>query len=243
MARAHPTFKATDVFSELKRHADPVKAKVLSGFFKTGKGQYGEGDQFLGITVPVQRKIAQEFKGLELKEIETLIRSPIHEARLTGFIILGDSIKKGDEAVHKKVFDFYMSHTECVNNWDLVDSTARDIVGGYLYEYKKDRKILYRLVSSKNIWERRIAIISTFYFIGKNDFGDTIHISELLLKDTHDLIHKAVGWMLREMGKRNKIEVIGFLNMHAPRMPRTMLRYAIEKLNSKERLKYMTKKK
>ncbi len=231
--------RAESVLAELKKHADPIKAKILSGFFKTGKGEYGEGDQFLGITVPIQRKIAQEYKDIELREVEKLMQSPFHEARLTGLLILVYKIKNSNELTHKAVFDFYLRHTASVNNWDLVDSTARDIVGGYIFEYTKDKKILYKLVRSKQIWERRIAIIATFYFIARNDFEDTIKISEILMSDTHDLIHKAVGWMLREMGKRDQKILISFLEKHAHKMPRTMLRYSIERFSPDIRRTYL----
>jgi len=231
--------RAESVLAELKKHADPIKANILSGFFKTGKGEYGEGDQFMGITVHVQRKIAQEYKDMELHEVEKLIQNSFHEARLTGLLILVYKVKNANELMRKAVFDFYMGHTASVNNWDLVDSTARDIVGGYIFEYTKDRNTLYKLVRSKQIWERRIAIIATFYFIARNDFEDTVKISKILLSDTHDLIHKAVGWMLREMGKRDQEVLISFLKKHAHEMPRTMLRYSIERLSPDIRRTYL----
>ncbi|MEK7609711.1 MAG: DNA alkylation repair protein [Patescibacteria group bacterium] len=231
--------KTSEVKRELLKRANPIKAKLLSGFFKTGKGEYGEGDKFLGIMVPVQRIIAKKFKDLPLNEVRKLINDQYHEVRLTGLLILIYKIKRANEVTHKTVTDFYLSNTKQINNWDLVDVTARDIVGGYLYDFNKDRKILYKLARSKNLWERRIATISTFYFIGKNDFSDSIRIAEILLTDNHDLIHKAVGWMLREMGKRDKKELIKFLKKHAREMPRTMLRYSIERLNLREKEKYM----
>lgn len=238
--------KAKSVKKELLKRANPAKAKLLAGFFKTGKGDYGEGDRFLGIMVPTQREIARRYKDLPLKEVEKLIRDPYHEVRLTGLLMLTYKVRvmsgrtQGtNEAERKSIFDFYLKNTKRINNWDLVDVTVRDIVGAYLFDFKKSRKVLYKLARSRDIWERRIAIISTSYFIGKNDFKDAIKIAAILLADKHDLIHKAVGWMLREVGKRDKKILVSFLNQHAHHMPRTMLRYAIEKFGERERRKYL----
>lgn len=226
-----------ELIKDLQKLADPKKAKLLQGFFKTGKGEYGEGDIFLGITVPISRKIAQKHSDLSMKEISKLIKSKIHEERLIALLILVHNYQSNP----KKVFDFYVKNTKYINNWDLVDLSAGYIVGGYLKN--QDRDILITLAKSKNLWERRIAIISTFYFIRfQKDYKWTFKIAEILLLDKHDLIHKAVGWMLREVGKnisQEKEEI--FLKKHYKKMPRTMLRYAIERFDPKLRAHYMVK--
>ena len=212
-------------------------------FFKTGPGQYGEGDQFLGITVPDQRKVAQKYKGLSLRDAEKLLKSKWHEVRLTALIILVNQFKKGDLPKKKEIYEFYLSHTARINNWDLVDTSARDIVGGYIYYNQELLPTLDHLAISKSLWERRIAIIATFYFLMKGEPDVTIKLSKILLHDKEDLMHKAVGWMLREMGKRCDRQVlIGFLDQHAHEMPRTTLRYAIEHLDPPTRKKYLTMK-
>jgi 3-methyladenine DNA glycosylase AlkD len=237
-----------NLLKEFEQKRNPQKAKLLSGFFKTGKGEYGEGDVFLGLTVPEQRILAKKYKNLELKDIQKLIDSKIHEHRLTGLIILtykyeeienSNIDEKKKEASKKTIFDFYLKNTKKINNWDLVDVTAPRIVGKYLLD--KDRKILYSLAESSNLWEKRIAIVSTYWFIRNHEFQDTIKISEMLLKDKHDLIHKAVGWMLREVGKKDENVLKYFLDEHHKHLPRTMLRYAIERLTENERNKYMKK--
>ncbi|MCC7570405.1 DNA alkylation repair protein [Candidatus Micrarchaeota archaeon] len=215
------------------------KSKIYSKYFKTGKGEYGEGDIFIGVTVPNQRIIAKKYKDFSLSDVSKLLKSKIHEHRLTALFILVYKFKKSDEKTKKKIYNLYLKHTKYVNNWDLVDSSAHYIVGAYLFD--KDRTVLYGLAKSKNLWEKRISIISTYYFISKNDFKDTLKISEFLLHDTHDLIHKAVGWMLREIGKRNMETEEKFLLKHYKTMPRTMLRYAIEKFPEKKRKYYMAK--
>ena len=222
-----------DVIQELQSKKDKNQAVILSRFFKTGKGQYGEGDIFLGIKVPIQRKIAKSYTDISFKDIQKLLNSKIHEYRLTGLFIL---IEKEDK---EKVFNLYLKNTKNINNWDLVDLSAPKILGGYLKDKKRD--ILYSLAISDNLWERRISIVSTFAFIKENDFKDTIKIAKILLNDKHDLIHKAVGWMLREVGKRDKELEKSFLNKYYRNMPRTMLRYSIEKFNPKEREFYMKK--
>lgn len=227
---------------ELKNKASFKKAKVLQGFFKTKVGQYGEGDVFLGVTVPVSRNIAVKYKKLSLLETGELLRSKIHEERLVALFILVHNFKEGGESEKKKIFNFYLKNTRFVNNWDLVDLSADKIVGSYLLN-KKDRRILYRLAESKNLWKRRIAIITTFNFIKNNQFKDTLNISELLLEDDHDLIHKAVGWMLREVGKRSLEVEEKFLRKHYRKMPRTMLRYAIERFPEVKRLDYLKESK
>lgn len=227
------------ILKELKSEKNAEQARLLSGFFKTGKGQYGEGDIFWGIKVPVTRGISKKFKEASLEDIQGLLDSKIHEHRMTGMFILIERYKKADDK--KEIYDFYLKNTKNINNWDLVDLTAPNIVGNFLLENKKERKILYSLVKSNNLWERRIAVLSTFTLLRNKEYGDTIKISEILLKDKHDLIHKAVGWMLREMGKRDKEVEVKFLEKYYKVMPRTMLRYAIEKFDLKEREKYMKK--
>ncbi len=225
---------------DLLRLSDPEKAKKLSGFFKTGKGQYGEGDIFLGIPVPEQRKVAKKYRDLPLSDVQELLSSKIHEHRLTALIILVSKYEKADDSGKKEIFSFYLKNTENINNWDLVDLSAPKIVGDYLFN--KDTSILFKLAKSDNLWERRIAILSTFTFIRNNDFEDALSISELLLHDEHDLIHKAVGWMLREIGKRDQEIEERFLNKHCMQMPRTMLRYAIEKFDKNKRKFYLAQK-
>jgi len=229
-----------DIIKEFQKLENPEKAIHLQRFFKTGKGQYGEGDIFLGITVPEQRKIANKFN-LSLDELQKLLDSKIHEHRLTSLFILNKKFKKADKREKQEIFDFYLKNVNKsnINNWDLVDSSAHKIIGNFLED--KDRKILYNLAKSKNLWEKRISIISAFWFIKNNEFQDAINLAEILLNDKHDLIHKAVGWMLREIGKRDKSVLINFLNKHLKKMPRTMLRYSIEKLNKNEKQKYMKK--
>ena len=229
--------KSFDVEKALKAKANKAKSQLLSRFFKTGKGEYGEGDVFLGITVPEQRLIAKEFIGIPLEEVQKLLQSPVHECRFTALLVLTYKYPKADEKEKKKIFNFYVKNTKYINNWDLVDVTCYKIVGAYLYD--KDRSILYKLVKSKSLWEKRIAIISTFYFIREKDFSDSLKIGEMLLKDKHNLIHKAVGWMLREVGKRDENVLHDFLKIHTKKMPRTMLRYAIEKLPEEFRRYYM----
>lgn len=222
---------------ELQKLQDPEKARILSGFFKTGKGQYGECDVFLGIKVPQQRKIAREFSGIPLDDVGELLKSNFHEFRLTSLLILVIKYKKENPDGRKEIVDFYLNNLENINNWDLVDSSAPYILGDFLMD--KDRSILYKLAKSNNLWERRIAILSTFAFIKNNQFDDALNISEILVADEHDLIHKAVGWMLREIGKRDvRIEEV-FLQKYCRKMPRTMLRYAIEKFSRDKRIYYL----
>ena len=223
---------------ELKKLADPEQAKTLQRFFKTGKKGYGEGDVFLGIKVPVQRKVAKKYD-FSLREIEELLHSKIHEHRLTSLFILIHRYQRADGNEKKKIFDLYLKNTKYINNWDLVDLSAPNIVGDYLLD--KSKNILYKLAKSKNIWEKRISVLSTYTFIRANKFGDTLKIAGILLKDKHDLIHKAVGWMLREVGKRNRAAEEKFLKKHYKQMPRTMLRYAIEKFDNKKKKFYMGK--
>jgi len=224
---------------ELDALTNQEKAVFLQRFFKTGKGEYGEGDQFLGLTVPESRKIAVKYKDLPFSEIKKLLVSKIHEYRLIALLILVNNFKTGDETGQKEIYKFYLDHTKYINNWDLVDLSADKIVGAYLLH--RPRKILYTLARSQNLWERRIAMISTYQFIKeKKEYKDTFQIAEILLLDKHDLIQKAVGWMLREVGKRaSKEALVKFLSKNYKQMPRTMLRYSIEHFPQKQRLKYI----
>ena len=227
------------ILKELKSKKNPVDAGILSWFFKTGKGQYGEGDVFWGIRVPVIREIVKKFKEASLKDIQELLNSKVHEHRLTGLLILVEKYKTGENK--KEIYDFYLKNAKNINNWDLVDLTAPNIVGKFILENKKERKILYSLVKSKNLWERRISILSTFTLLRDKEYEDTLKLSEMLLDDKHDLIHKAVGWMLRELGKRDKDVEIVFLEKYHKVMPRTMLRYSLEKFSPKEKQFFMSK--
>ena len=232
--------KASTISKELLKLSSPAKAEASSWFFKTSKGQYGHGDVFIGITVPEMRKIARKFKDLPLSEIKKLLSSKVHEHRFTALEILVFQFESADSKSRAKLVRFYLANKKFVNNWDLVDTSAKYILGMYLLN--TDRKVLYKLVTSENIWDRRIAIVATHAFIDQNDFADTLRLSEMLLNDTHDLIHKATGWMLREVGKHSPLVLKKFLNRHAHKMPRTMLRYAIEKFSETERKKYLLKR-
>lgn len=233
--------KASDVKNALQSIANPEKALLLQGFFKTGEGQYGEGDLFLGITVPQQRTIAKSFKELPLTEIETLLHEHFHECRLTALIILVNRFKKTKtDADRKLIVDLYLRNTAYINNWDLVDLSACYILGEYLLD--KDRSLIYRLAESDSLWEQRIAVLTTFTFIRNEDFADNLLIAEMLLNHKHDLMHKAIGWMLREIGKRNKSVLVDFLMQYSIQMPRTMLRYAIEKFPEEERQYFLKRK-
>jgi 3-methyladenine DNA glycosylase AlkD len=221
----------------LKKQSNPEQAKIYLRFFKTGRGEYGEGDKFVGVKVPVSRKIAKQFKDLSLAEIQALLNSKIHEERLIALFILIEQFRKADEAAKKFIYNFYLKNLERVNNWDLVDLSAEKIIGSFLLN--GDHKILYKLARSKNLWERRIAIMSTFYFIKSKSFETTLNISNILLSDKHDLIHKAVGWMLREIGNRDLRVEEDYLKKNYKNMPRTMLRYAIEKFPENKRQAYL----
>jgi 3-methyladenine DNA glycosylase AlkD len=225
--------KATDVVARLKKLGDAKDAAFLQRFFKTGPGEYAAGDTFLGVRVPQSRAVAKEFRALPVAEAFTLLESPLHEARLTALFILVAHFKQGDEALRKQIYDGYLARARFVNNWDLVDSSAPYIVGMYLLD--RPKSVLTKLAKSKLLWERRIAALGTFWFIRERRYDDAIRIAELLLHDEHDLIHKAVGWMLREIGNRDLAVLRAFLEAHAHEMPRTMLRYSIEKLPAAER--------
>lgn len=221
----------------LDRYADPAKAAVLQRFFKTGPGQYGAGDVFVGVTVPQTRQVARQQMAMSRENIERLLQSPIHEERMLALLILVEQFRRGTVAQRRAVVTLYLGQTARINNWDLVDLTADKILGHWLEN--RSRRPLYRLAVSKNIWERRIAIVSTFHFIRQGEYGDTLALAEILLHDQHELIHKAVGWMLREVGKRDEAVLRQFLDAHAAVMPRTMLRYAIERLSPAARARYM----
>ena len=223
--------------NSLKNLAEPKRAEVLLRFFQTQKGGYGEGDQFLGVTVPNQRKVAKKFDTLTSPDLKKLLQSSIHEHRLTSLFIMIRQFERGNHKQKKQLIDLYKKNLRYVNNWDLVDSSAPYLLGSFLRTRSKN--ILYQYARSPNLWRRRVGILSTFGFIKQGEYKDALAIANILLNDEHDLIHKAVGWMLREIGKLDKEELVAFLEKHYDTMPRTMLRYAIEKLNQKERAHYM----
>ena len=229
--------KASDLVSKLRSLGDPAIAEHSQRFFKTGPGEYGEGDKFLGIRVPKLRAEIRAARALTLSETLKLLRSPYHEARLLALLILVDRFKRGEESTRERIYRHYLEQTCYINNWDLVDSSAPQIVGGHLY--KRERSVLYRLVDSDNLWERRIAVMATLTFIREQSFADTLSLCEALIDDPEDLIHKASGWMLREVGNRDGKTERAFLRRHYQRMPRTMLRYAIEKFPAEERQRYL----
>lgn len=225
----------------LRRYASEERRLVNQRYFKTGKGQYGEHDTFIGVSVPHTRLVAKQFCTLEEAEVLKLLCSPIHELRLAALIMLVERFKKGDPSTQERIYKLYLKHMRYINNWDLVDSSSRDIVGGYLYS--RDRSPLYTWAASPNLWRRRIAVIATQYFIKQGETKDILSLATLLLADKEDLIHKAVGWMLREMGRENKAALLGFLDTYAARMPRTMLRYAIEHFSESQRKHYLSSSK
>ena len=226
-----------EIRTKLEKLADNERAEVLKRFFKTGPGEYAEGDVFLGIRVPVLRKLAKEYQTIATSEALELLKSSIHEERLLALFILVSAYAKGDESARKSIYELYLENTQFVNNWDLVDGSAEHIVGAFLID--KSKKPLYRLAKSKNLWERRISIMSTFHFIKRNEFSETLKIAAMLVSDEEDLIHKAVGWMLREVGKRHLKAEEKFLKEHYKKMPRTMLRYAIERFPETKRQRYL----
>ena len=221
----------------LQKLADPAQAAALQRFFKTGPGEYGEGDVFLGIKVPITRKLVRECDGLKPSDVLRMLRSKFHEERLLALLCFVRAYERGNEERQAQIYDLYLNSTAYINNWDLVDLSAPDIVGAHLF--KRDRKPLYRLVRSKSLWERRIAVLATQHFISKGQFADTLKLAEILLADEYDLIHKAVGWMLREVGKRDRPQLEQFLTKHCRQMPRTMLRYAIERFPQRLRQRYL----
>lgn len=231
---------AASLIKALRAVADPAIAEHSQRFFKTAKGEYGEGDKFLGIRVPVLRQHLQQFEDMPLEQVKRLLESRYHEARLCALLLLVRKFAAADEQQQTAIYNLYLNHTRYINNWDLVDSSARYILGPYLDH--RDRQLLYELSDSSNLWERRMAIVSTLHFIKQDQFEDTLKIATRLLRDEEDLIHRAVGWMLREVGKRNAVVEKAFLRVHYKQMPRTMLRYAIEKFSDKQRKRYLAGK-
>jgi 3-methyladenine DNA glycosylase AlkD len=229
--------KLYDLEKELQKLANPEQAMILQRFFKTGPGEYGEGDCFLGIKVPILRAVVKQYEEVTMAEINHLLRSPFHECRMVALFMLIRKYNTGDDKLKERIFNLYLKSCRFINNWDLVDLTAPNIVGHYLAD--KNRKVLYTLVKSHSIWERRISILATFYFIRQNDFQDTFRLADKLMKDNEDLIHKATGWMLREIGKRDLQLLENFLCPRYKKMPRTMLRYAIEKFPESLRQQYL----
>ena len=221
------------ITSELQALSNAEKREIFPRFLKTGKGEYGEGDRFLGVTVPNIRAISKQYKNISLNEIRELIQSEWHEVRLCALLIMVEKSKKKDETLRQQLFDLYLSQTDRINNWDLVDLSCRFIVGEYLLDRSRD--ILYQLAQSPLLWDNRIAIVSTYAFIRKGQLEDTYALSDLMLYHPHDLMHKAIGWMLREAGKRDPERLYDYVMSHRADMPRTMLRYAIEKFSPKER--------
>lgn len=225
---------------ELRKYSSKEKTKILQSFFKTAPGEYGYGDIFIGCRVPDIRKIAKKYKTLDLNTVLKLLSSSIHEERLFALIVLVLKFDEADISGRRKIYELYIKNTKYINNWDLVDLTAPNIVGSFLLNTNKN--ILYDFVKSKSLWERRIAIVSTHHFIRNKSFTDTLKIAKLLLNDKEDLIHKACGWMLREVAKRDKPLVVGFLSKYQKNMPRVMLRYAIERFPQKDRKAYIKRK-
>ena len=232
-----PTPKLRELRKRLRRFASARDAQFLQHFFKTGPGEYGEGDQFIGVRVPAVRRLVCEFRGLALADTCELLHSPTHEERLLALLILVDAYERGDESERAAIFRLYLDNTAHINNWDLVDGSAPGIVGRHLEA--RPRKILFKLAGSPDVWKRRIAVLAAFHFIRRNEFAEILRLAEMLLLDRHDLIHKAAGWMLREAGKRDVAILRGFLEQYAARMPRTMLRYSIEKLPATERRRWL----
>lgn len=229
--------KAEQVRKRLRQLADRDRAEVSQRFFKTGPGQYGEGDVFLGVRVPDLRRLAGDFQELDLKGIRTLLRSEVHEERALALLILLRNYQRGGDRERERVYTFYMNHLRFINNWDLVDVSAEHVVGAFLKD--KSRKPLHRLARSADLWERRVSILATFHYIKAGEFSETLKIARTLLSDEEDLIQKAVGWMLREVGKRDLAAEERFLREHYRKMPRTMLRYAIERFPESKRQRYL----
>lgn len=225
---------------ELQSLANPMRATLLQRFFKTGPGEYGEGDIFLGIKVPVQRRVVKKYRDLLLADVLLFLQSKVHEHRMVALLILVEKFKRGNDSEKEQIFKAYLANAKWINNWDLVDVTSHHIVGQYLVD--KDRGVLYDLAKSADLWQKRISMVSTFAFIRNNDFYDILKIAEILVNDQHGLIQKAVGWMLREVGKRDQAVEEIFLKKYYRIMPRTMLRYAIERFSESERKFYLGKK-
>lgn len=229
----------SSIRSRLRQLASPAQAAIARRFFKTGKGEYGEGDEFLGIKVPQIRALVRDCDALGEQQVLSLLRSRFHEERMLGLYCLVRRFQRGGEGARQRVFHLYLSNTRWINNWDLVDTSAPHIVGAWLLD--KDRAVLRRLARSSSLWERRVAVLATQAFIRKGQFGDTIEIVRSLLGDEHDLMHKACGWMLRETGSRDEAVLEAFLARHVEEMPRTMLRYAIEKLPERRRKEWLAR--
>jgi len=231
------TASAKEVRAELRALADPEKAAFFPRFFKAGPGEYAEGDRFLGVTVPKQRALAKRYRALPTRSVRSLLRDPIHECRLTALLILVLQFERGDAETRDEIAQFYLDHLDHVNNWDLVDSSAHKILGPWLEA--RDRALLDELAASDHLWRQRVAVLSTYHYIKQGDFDDFLRIAETLVDHEHDLIHKAVGWMLREVGNRDLHVEEAFLKRHYQTMPRTMLRYAIEKFPEAKRKRYL----
>ena len=230
--------KYQEVVKEIGKYKSTKKAKTSQWFFKTKKGQYGYGDIFVGLTVPEMRTVSKKFSGIALVEVQKLLNSKIHEERFIGLTIMDILFSKAEPKVKKKIVDMYIKNTKNVNNWDLVDTSAYSILGEYLLDKKRD--VLYKFSKSKSVWERRISIVATYSFIKKGQLSDTLDISESLFDDKEDLIHKAVGWMLREVGKKDVEKLKSFLSKNIKKLPRTTLRYAIERFGVEERKKFLS---
>jgi len=225
---------------DLKSLKNPLKIKIFKRFFKTGPGEYGEGDQFLGLTMPQQRLIAQKFyKQVKLDDLDKLIKSPIHEYRMTGLLILTYQYCEANDENKKNIYQYYLNNKEMINNWDLIDVTCPKIVGEYLWFHQRDLKVIDRLIKSENLWDRRIAVMATYSFIRRGQFYPFLNFAKILLTDKRDLINKVVGWMLREIGKKDLKALLNFLDINYQQMPRTMLRYSLEKLNPTQKDFYM----
>jgi len=233
-----PNFQ--ELQKDFRRLAKTSVAKTMQWFFTSGKGEYGHGDYFLGVTVPQQRQLVRKYRDLPLADVVKLLHSKYHEHRLTAVLILNEQFRRGDTGQKEKIAKAYLRSTKYINNWDIVDSSAPHILGNYLAD--KPRKVLYKLSKSKHLWDRRIAMLSTQTFIRRGEFADTLAIAKILLTDDHDLMHKAVGWMLREVGDRDRALEEKFLKKHATVMPRTMLRYAIEKFPAQLRQRYLQRR-
>jgi 3-methyladenine DNA glycosylase AlkD len=230
-----------EIVREFSRLSSKEKARICGRFFKTGEGEYGEGDVFLGIPVPLIRGLTRKYYNkLDLKDLDFFLKNEIHEYRFFALTVLVEKYKKGSENERESIYHYYLRNTKYVNNWDLVDISSYKIVGNRLKE-REDRRVIYDLAKSESLWDQRIAIVSTFSFIKENDHKDILKLAEILIGHEHDLIHKALGWMLREVGKRDMSVLREFLDKHHKRMPRTMLRYAIEKMGQRERVKYLKK--
>jgi len=236
--RENPPASLGEARSALRKAADEAYVPGMQRFFKTGPGEYAEGDRFIGVRMPAVRKVARSYRGLPLADVEELLQSPVHEERMLALVLMVEQFRRADSSGQTAIYELYLSRTDVINNWDLIDISAPHVVGAYLVDRPRD--VLFLLAGSDSLWERRIAILSTFAFIRRNEFADTLRIAERLVEDEHDLIHKAVGWMLREVGNRDRDAEEAFLRAHARVMPRTMLRYAIEKFPEGLRREYLS---